>query len=229
MLGTGGFTDGFGGVVLDPSWQVVSGLGSYSLSDNSGHLRYYLQGFRAYSGGWVHNFQCSGGWCPSLTLIRAFDGSNWTLRTKATYNIRWSFSSNPTLTVDSTGIQEQVFYIAFGEGVNDYLRISRGTDKWTGTNILTAYLVSGGIVVASNKTLRASDDIPLAGGKWLRHTYWYEIKREGQEITFSISYDGTNYTQAFKTSLTSSVGTKQRAIIDAGVWTTAGSYTDWDY
>ena len=37
---------------LDPSWEVVPGLGSYSLTDHPGYLRYYLEGPLAYKGSW---------------------------------------------------------------------------------------------------------------------------------------------------------------------------------
>lgn len=59
--------------------------------------------------------------------------------------------------------------------------------------------------------------------------YWYEVVRNGQEITFRYSYDGTNYVTVFSASLTTTVEATQRVIIAAGVWTTAGSHTDLDY
>jgi len=210
------FQEDFSTSVLDPSWQIMSGLGSYSLTDNPGHLRYYLQGPMAHDRGWTGT-GCSGGWCPSLTLLRPFDGDNWILRTKVTYNIRWYM----------TGAQYQVFWIALGEGVNNYLQIVRGTDQWYGTNILGAQLVNNGVAIASNEALRAPDDVVV--NDWLRHTYWYEVVRNGQKITFRYSYDGTNYIDAFSTSLSTPVGATQKAIISANVWTTAGSYADWDY
>jgi len=126
-----------------------------------------------------------------------------------------------------TGAQYQVFWIALGEGINDYLQIGRGTDQWYGTNILWARLVNNGVAIANNETLRAPDDVPI--NDWLRHTYWYEVVRNGQKITLRYSYDGTNYIDVFSTSLSTPVGATQRAIISANVWTTAGSYADWDY
>jgi hypothetical protein len=220
--------------VLDPSWQVMPGLGSYSLTDNPGHLRYYFQGPLAHGDGWM-GIPNPGAWTPSLTLVRPFEGDTWILRAKVTYNIRWSFVSDPppyNYYDGSTGAQYQFLFIAFGEGINDYLRIGRGTDKWYGTNILDAMLVSNGVGIASNGALLAPDDIPLDENglwQWLRHTYWYEVVRNGQEITFRYSYDGTNYIDVFSTSLSTPVGATQKVIISAGVWATAGSYADWDY
>ncbi len=201
--------------VLDSaSWQAVSGLGSHSLTDNPGYLRYYLTGSRAYSGSWAGGV--ASGWSPSLTLIRPFTGDHWVLKAKANYNIRWQ----------GTGAQYQVFYLAFGDDGKHYLRISRGTDQWYNANVLTAELVIDGQSVASNNTLRAPNDIVV--NDWLNFTYWYEIDRRGQCMTFRYSDDGINYKTVFSSSLATSSAT-QRIILDANVYTTAGSYTDWDY
>ncbi len=211
---TSGFSEDFSAPSLDSSWQVNPGIGRYSLTDNSGHLRYYLDGDRAYSGsalGVVSN------WSPSLTLIRPFSGDNWVLRTKAHYNIKWYM----------TGAQYQVMYIAFGEGNGNYLRINRGTDQWYNANVLDAQLVVNGQEVASNNAMRAPDDVVVA--EWLRRPYWYEITRNGQCVTLRYSYDGVNYLTAFSAALPAGVTAAQRVIIDGNVWTTAGSYVDWDY
>ena len=60
---------------LDPSWEVVPGLCSYSLTDYPGYLRYFLEGPLAYEGSWRGIER--PGWSPSLTLIRPFSGGNW--------------------------------------------------------------------------------------------------------------------------------------------------------
>jgi hypothetical protein len=139
------------------------------------------------------------------------------LKTKATYNIKWQ----------GTGAQYQVLYIAFGEGNGNYLRINRGTDQWYNANVLTAELVVNGQAVASNNNLRAPNDVVVSD--WLRYPYWYEITRNGPCVTLRYSYDGTNYMTAFSAALSAGVTAAQRVIIDGNVWTTAGSYVDWDY
>jgi len=214
--GATGFREDFSDPILDPSWQILSGLGSYSLTDRPGYLRYYLMGPRAHASGW-QGIGVSGWWSPSLTLIRPFEGTDWVLKAKATYNLRWY----------GTGAQGQNFWIAFGEGTDDYLHIYRGVDQWYGANYMLAQLVSDGISVALREDLRAPDDVVIAD--WLRYTYWFEVTRKGQEITVRVSYDGTNYFHVFTASLISPVGSSQRAIISANVWTTAGSHVDWDY
>ncbi|MBA4396538.1 MAG: hypothetical protein C0394_04025 [Syntrophus sp. (in: bacteria)] len=150
-------------------------------------------------------------------MIRPFGGDNWVLRTKADYNIKWQ----------GTGAQYQVMYIAFGAGNGNYLRINRGTDQWYNANVLTAELVVNGQAVASNNNLRAPGDVVV--NDWLRQPYWYEITRNGQCVTLRYSIDGTNYLTAFSAALPTGVTPAQRVIIDGNVWTTAGSYVDWDY
>lgn len=226
--GSEGFRENFLEPALDPSWQVVSGLGSYSLTDNLGYLRYYLKGSSAYSGGWRKDYKVET-WRPSLTLLRPFEGSNWILKTKATYNIHACADVNVPKR-GSTGAQYQDLYIAFGEGINDFLVIDRGTDWWYGTNRMVARLISNGVEIASCTLLAPDDVIKQKDNEgWFVYTYWYEVARNGQEITFRYSYDGKNYVEGFSTSLTKPVEATQKAIIDANVWTTAGSYIDWDY
>ncbi|MCZ7356055.1 MAG: hypothetical protein O8C66_08745 [Candidatus Methanoperedens sp.] len=219
---TKGFEDDFNNKLLDSSMQVVEkvpGLGRYSLTDNPGYLRYYLEGSQGSMGGWRNNYLTSGAWRPSLTLIRPFDGENWTLRTKVDYNLHAHNGGS------STGAQGQSFWIAFGEGTNDYLSIYRGVDWWYKSNVLTMELVSNGVSVA--KFSGAPSSIGTDG--WVRESYWYEITRNGEKITVRVSNDGINYTTAFSALLTKPVTATQRAIIDMNLWNGAGSYVDWDY
>lgn len=92
---------------------------------------------------------------------------------------------------------------------------------------MTAELVVNGQAVASNNNLRAPEDV--VANNLLRRSYWYEITRNGPCITLRYSYDGTNYLTAFSAALPAGVAATQRMIIDGNVWTTAGSYVDWDY
>ncbi|MHB8827994.1 MAG: LamG-like jellyroll fold domain-containing protein [Syntrophales bacterium] len=205
--------DDFSGTDLNPAWHVESGTGSYSLTDNSGYLRYKLTG-QAYSG---HSVGASSSWSPSLALIRPFNGDNWVLNAKADYNIVWQ----------GTGAQYQVFTVAFGAGNNAYLSITRGTDQWYNANILTAQLVVNGQAVAANNAMIAADD--LVANNWLKHTYFYEIRRNGRCLLLRYSADGTKYKTALTYQLPPGIEASQRVIIDANVYSTEGSYVDWDY
>ena len=222
------FKEDFSNPQLDPAWQVVQTfpwLGGYSLTDNPGYLRYYLTGSLGYNGGWTPT---SGSgwpwyWKPSLTLLRQFDGGNWILKTKVGYNLCAHIGG--TSQWNSTGGQYQYFYIAFGEGANEYIQIYRGVDWWYGFNSLAMGLVRNGVEVARFDGTPS----PIGDDGWARENYWYEITRNGEEITVRFSNDDINYTTAFSASLTEPVTTTQRAIIDMALYNAAGSYVDWDY
>ncbi|MBU4340162.1 MAG: hypothetical protein KKD46_04495 [Euryarchaeota archaeon] len=214
-----GFKEDFSNTVLNSSWQVVSGQGRYSSTDNPGYLKYYFEGSRGSMGGWRNNYQASGGWNPSLTLIRPFDGEKWNLTAKVNYNLRAHISGS------STGAQGQSFWIAFGEGTNDYLNIYRGVDWWYSSNVYTMELVSNGVSVANFKGTPSS----VGSDGWVREGYWYEITRNGENITVRFSNDGISYTNAFSGLVAESVTATQRAIIDMNLYNSVGSYVDWDY
>jgi hypothetical protein len=223
------FREEFSKPSLDPPWQVVSGLGSYSLTDKPGYLRYYLNGPRACSGGW-RKVPPSPGWQPSLALIRPFEGDRWVLRAKAIYNIRACDDVKMPPTHGSTGAQGQCLYVAFGSDVNDYLTVYRVTDWWFQTNTAEAALISDGGEVARCEFLAPDDEIRQEEqGGWARHAYWFEIVKDRQVITFRYSHDGMKYITGFSASLAKPTEAMQRAIIDGNVWTTAGSYVDWEY
>jgi hypothetical protein len=95
---------------------------------------------------------------------------------------------------------------------------------------MKAALVSNGTTITECDPL-GTDDLPKqkADGGWTKHTYFYRIVKVGRNITFGYSYDGVNYTSGFSAQLKQAVTGTQRVVIDANVWTTAGSYVDWDY
>jgi hypothetical protein len=214
---------------LDQPWQVVPGLGSYSLTDKQGYLRYYLNGPRATSGSW-RKVPPGPGWQPSLSLIHPFEGDRWVLRSKLAYNLRACDDVKMPPAHGSTGAQWQQLYVAFGGGVNDYLVVSRGTDWWHQTNSAEAALVSDEKEAARCSFLAPDDEIKQEEqGGWARRAYWFEIERDRRAITFRYSHDGRKYIPGFSASLAKPIEATQRIIIDAGVWATAGSYVDWDY
>jgi hypothetical protein len=220
-----GFQEDFSNTQLDPAWQVVQtvpGLGSYSLTDNPGNLRYNLVGYLAYSGGWVNNYSI-GSWRPSMTLIRPFDGDNWILETQVTYNLHQRIGSS------STGAQGSNLYIVFGNGSKNYISIYRVVDYWYSASRLDMAIANsnGTPVSYYNDSLRAPDDTDK--NEWLRYTYWYRVERNGEKVSIWLSYDGTTYEKITSLILPSTVEKTQRVIIDEALWNQAGSYADWDY
>lgn len=211
---------------LDPAWEIVpfSGYGRYSLADNLGHLRYYLEGNRGYSGGWHNGYQVES-WHPTTTLIREYYGDSWVLHAKGTYNLHNRVGSG------STGAQRAGLYIAFGDGNENYLYIDRGVDYWYNANYLNVYTtnINGTPEPFENHTenFKAPDDID--DNEWMRYTYFFKVVRNHENISVFISYDGINYSLIRSLVLPNSIGNNQKIIIDQCVWTTAGSYVDWDY
>lgn len=61
---------------------------------------------------------------------------------------------------------------------------------------MEAKLISNGVGIVSCTLLAPDDAIKQKdGGGWFVYTYWYEVARSGQEITFRYSYDGKNYVE----------------------------------
>ncbi len=216
----------FDSTTLDPAWQVqaFSGYGRYSLTDQPGYLRYYLEGSAGYSGGWRQSYQNSNGWSPTTTLTRSFSGDNWALNGKATYNLHNRMGSS------STGGQISNFYLAFGDGNDHYVHIERGVDYWYRSNWLTIRFNNiGGVpeTQAENTDYRAQEDVDV--NEWMNYTYFYRLERNGQDVSVSLSYDGFTYNLVRSFTLPASVSDMQRIIIDQTIWMNAGSYADWDY
>ena len=76
--------------------------------------------------------------------------------------------------------------------------------------------------------LRASDDVYNAAG-WVNHTYWYEVVRDGQQVTIGISTDGTNFAPAGSFTMPPTTGATQQIAIQQVQYNPAGSFTDWDW
>jgi hypothetical protein len=219
------FQENFSNPKLDSSWQVVEkipGLGRYSLIDNPGYLRYYLEGSMVYNGGWTTNYSI-GSWRPGMTLIRPFDGDNWALESKITYNLHERRGSS------STGAQGSNLYIAFGNGSKNYISIYRVVDYWYRASRLDIAIANSNGTPLSyyNDSLRAPDDTDK--NEWLRYTYWYRVERNREKVSIWLSYDGMNYKQILSFILPSTVEETQRIILDEALWSQAGSYVDWDY
>lgn len=209
------FGEFFSDTVLSLNWTVRSGSGSYSLTTQSGFLHYDLNGPRAYSG-WTNNYQNNNGWSPSLEIARTFRGTQWKLTAKVRYHLKWN----------GTGAQAPTMWIVFADNPRMYLQIYRGIDQWYNSNQLATRLFDSS-AIATNEQMIASND--TVSNDWLDHTYWYEITRNGQEISVSYSSDGVQFFNALNGSLQHTAQSSQKIILDAGVWATVGSFAEWDY
>ena len=216
------FSDDFNSSTLNEHWQVTPGLGSYSLMDNPGYLRQYLLGHKAT--GWAWHYGAGGGWTPSLMFSRTFEGEHWRMQAKVTYNLHESSPSG-----GSPGAQYSELWVAFGnETTSPYFQTQRGVDKAYESNTLSANV--GEPQMGFQLQLAPGDVIKSEpSGGWVRFTYWYQLIREGQHLTFKYSDDGVNYVQGFDIPWNQTFGNSQRVGISSTVWDTYGSYADWDY
>lgn len=224
----------FSGSALDPAWTFVQvpGRGSYSLT--GGSFRLIGEGFCTgqalswWDPTWSH------GWPEGSYLIRTFAGDRWVLRTSATYHLHGSTNG------DSTGAQDPHIVIAFGDGAGPKLDIQRVVDHWYLVNFLGVHLqnAEGGDpmlfpdYVAPNTPInfRAADDVyHIIGNEgWIEHSYWYEVVRDGQQVTVGISTDGTTFTQIRSFTLPPATGATQRMALYFSEWAQVGSSVDWD-
>ncbi|MFH1962385.1 MAG: hypothetical protein ABIJ30_05865, partial [bacterium] len=210
--------DQFNDSTLSSGWEISAGRGSYSLTDNPGYLRYIIQGRAGGSNSTDPN------WPPSLGIYRAFTGSKWILHAKAIYHIHGKNNG------ESTGAQYQQITIDFDNTNND-VHFNRGVDWWynrDNPDYTNGLLMASQDNAGQSQNLVAPDDVYDNNG-WISHTYWYEIERDGNQVFMRYSYDGETYRNAYTASLPNEAGDNQRVLIDASVWSTAGSYVDWDF
>lgn len=223
------FDEEFSAPALESNvWSVISQFrGSYSLAENPGNLRYNLDGqWLAQSGSWAGPL--SSGWSPSTTLKRSFEGENWTLEYKATYNLNsHSFGY-------STGAQYSVFYLAFDQ--DNYISLGRGVDWWYDAAInplgfqYQMSLING--IISNNDTYWTRDASVVGGmenGGWVTGEQYWRITRTGSRVIAELSHDGTNYEMLLDSDFNGFVSNTQSIYIDGAQWEPAGSYVDYDY
>jgi len=211
------FDESFDGPALDAAWTILNGPGSYDLKANPGNLRLHLVGPRTHGEGWMDR-TLHPGWTPGMCIYREFEGTNWTMNAKGHYHIR----------VPGTGAQRAKIVIAWSD--TEHLVIEKHSDAWYGPPLLMATLFEGelGRVFVANEDMQADDDSVVNG--WTDYAYVYQIVREGQTVIVNYSSDGgQTFEEALRGTYTVELGNKQKVVFSSTVWTTAGSYVDWDF
>lgn len=231
------FFDDFSSPTLDPVWQTVAFTGTrvngytspanhFSLTDNPGHLRYYLDPL-THAQGFLNNYQTivdsSSIWSydPGLELHRLFGGDHWLFETKADYYLPYTNGRN---------LEAR---ICFGDGgVGTFgVAFSRGRDSGGNVNGLS--------IVLFEKTGPSIDDLPNLESAYApedvngpaESTYFLRLERNGGVLTASWSADGVTWNTAWRRDMGASLtGLQQRLVIVGGSWQiNAGSYADYDY
>jgi hypothetical protein len=232
------FVEEFDTATLDPAWQVVEFTGPrvygftspanhISLTENPGHLRYYLDPMTHYDG-FLNNYQTTYGWyscCnhdPGLELHRQFGGDAWTLDVKASYYMPFSNGRN----------QDVRIYFGDGGPGTFWLDMMRWRDgPWpAGTPetqpVLFLLRHQTGSALADVETLEAVYGLPSPSD-----TFYFQTERNGGVLTARWSIDGSVWTTAFTHDLETQLdGLEQRVVVTGLSWfTPAGSYADYDY
>jgi hypothetical protein len=234
------FFDGFSSPVLDPAWTVVqtwpggsarsygytSPGNHFSLTDNPGHLRYWLDpmthfdGFlNSYATTYAIHSCCTHD--AGLDLLRQFTGDHWQLEARADYylpytngryfELRLYFGdgTNPTYVVRAARLRD-LYSVAYMD-----LRKYSGESLWD----YYTYAVP----------LEEDRSIPVSSGD--HDTLYWRFERVGGILTARSSPDGLTWTTAWSHDFGSALdGLDQRVAITGICWfNTGGSYADWDY
>ncbi len=221
------FSDNFTEATLNPSWQVLGGQGSYTLTGSS--LRYFDDGPQSSPTGWS---------TTSLALALPFTGTQWTATIQATYNLYWllpgygSYNgpAQPT-TTGSPGAQTPEVLMAFAPvtagdrsaltNPNNVALLSRNIDPYYGSDTLLAgygYSGSANLLTPAEMTITNT----IADG-----TYWLQFIRNGGSLSINYSTDGVTYQTAYSATLADPTSDYNELLLTGVTYLTAGSYTDY--
>jgi len=202
------FSEHFDSPMLDSSWKVIAGQGSYSLAEDPGHLRFRTAVLAEPK--------------PRLLLMRRFRGEQWILEVKASY-----------YPGESGGSRSLVFSIAFGSvpapGVYgkaeraplNVAYILRSRDDWNGCcpGETRQLFLENGKAVAFNLTQPNPAD-----------TYVWRIDRNGRTVNIERSDDGIKFTIVGSHTFGSQIdGVVQYFSIGYDAFANSGAYADFEY
>lgn len=222
------FNEEFVAPVLDSAWSVFAwrgpnaydypSFGRYSLTDHSGHLRYYLdammgwdfkQRYAPFYSGWYWIY-------PSLEFSRPLYGDHWTLDAKVTSSLLDGANGRSFFLIilfDSGQTQERMLFLQ---------RYKEIIPEDCGLNI---YVYNQGLRIDSivDRTFASF------GVKQL--TEFYRITRIDSLVQVAISPDGIDYRHIFTMALpTDRKNLTQKLVLAGNSWfVPAGAYVDWDY
>jgi hypothetical protein len=227
-LKNGSFVEEFSSPVLDSSWLVLewqqpniydyASFGRYSLEENPGKLRYYLDpimggvdvhSYLPYFSGWYWYY-------PGLKLNRILVGNSWQLETRVTYSM-----------IDGAAGRAFDLMICFDPEPDRGTALIISRSKDFGDSKLDIRLLDRGEVSADNDHCLANgDSIGVTS-----FTYTYRISRMDTLVQVAISDDaGASFRNVLAGSLRSDLrGLPQLLILSGNCWfVPAGSYADWD-
>lgn len=225
------FYEDFASPKLSPKWGVFQwqqpnvynypNFGRYSLTDNPGHLRYYLDPIssQAYLWGYLPLFSGWYWFYPSLEFSRIFRGDTWQMETKITYFLPDG--------ANGRGFDLVICFDADRDPETS-LVIHRAKDIRPGSSTLLVQLLDRGVIKEiNNQCLSPKDSLGVNS-----YTYVFRIARARDRIKVDLSDDlGDSFRTVLRGSLRSDLaGLPQLLLFTGDSWfVPAGSYADWDY
>jgi len=236
------FRDDFTSSTLDPAWTVVQtwpggvprAYGStpgnhYSLTDNPGYLRFWLDPMTHWDGflngyGTTYGYHSCCTHDASLEIHRQFSGDNWRFEAGGIFHLPYT--------------NGRVFAVRlyFGTGAvpTFWVQLTRGADLRTNNVSLSLYQKTGP-ALSDQTTLQYFQP----NGDWYYGTnnypnpapLFFRVERAGGVLTAYWSDDGTAWNAAWSHDIGSALnGLDQRVVVTGYTWyNTYGSYADWDY
>lgn len=167
------WSDSFDSPALDSGWSILSGQGSYSLSENPGHLRFRVAK--------------PSGLKPQLLIWREFRGDHWTLEVKASYFTGASGGSRSLsfgITLGGKPVAGP-FKNPLNQKPTNAVYTLRWRDEWNGCcpGITEQFFVENSKVAFDNKLPPNPAD-----------AYFWRIKRHERKVTVERSDDGVHFT-----------------------------------
>ncbi len=229
QLNSGSFVEDFSSPQLDYAWLIqqwnqpniydYASFGRYSLEENPGKLRYYLDPIMGevyvhshlpYFSGWYWHY-------PGLKLNRILIGNSWQLETRVTYSM-----------IDGAAGRAFDLMICFDPEPDRGTALIISRSKDFGGNRLDIRLLDRGEVTAANENALASgDSIGVTN-----FTYHFRISRTDTLIQVQSSDDGgRTFAPVLAGALRSDLMDQPQLLVLTGnCWfVPAGSYADWDY
>jgi YVTN family beta-propeller protein len=204
------FLDEFDSPRIDPSWTVLSGQGSYSLTESPGHLRFHIAK--------------PSGSKPQLLIMRNFRGNRWTLELNVSHLMGASGGSRSLIfgvTLGSMPVAN-----AFGRSDNKRMSVNgvfvrRWRDDWDGC----CQGQTSQQFIEAGKQASISDLPPNRAD-----TYVWRIKRNNRTITIERSDDGITFALAGAHTFGAQIdGVTQYLGISFDTHSNNDAYADFDY
>jgi hypothetical protein len=222
------FQEEFSDTVLSSQWIVYqwnrpnlfssSHFGHYSLTDQAGHLRYYLDpaSLHGWIVGYLPNYSGIYWYYPSMELRRLLWGDRWVLETRVTYFL-----------LDRINGRTLVWLVLFG-GDREFpctLKVTRNKD-WRANRFFISLSAEGKTVFRRSNCQIAGDTLGVS-----RFTYDFRVVRYDSLLRVSMAEKGRPYEKILEEVLPENARNRvQWLVLTGSCWfAPAGAYAEYDY